>query len=310
MIIMSENNTPEITTIKKKNPLSSTIKYYGNASQVYRQNFWKFFVVGLIAGIITNLAEWVVQLYFDGKFGLVLPTTELDAYILYFAIRLLIAMVINGFYGAILGMGFDIMGSGDNFAQLRNFFYYVRKYWFQYFLLGFIVNFLVYLQPFIDYFLRLNTTTDYTIRLNYLVHAYQMVVYLFFYIFNPALMCYSNFSEAFRNTRKIFKKYFLKILSSYLIYYFLFFVPLLAVKFVYLGIQNDFDIFEYEGIWYIGEIFNKTYYFYSSDLTTFIRNFSRVFWFWRFIIGYPFLSLVSSRINNEYQFEQNPDNFK
>jgi hypothetical protein len=266
-------------------------------------------VVGLIAGIITNLAEWGVQLYFDGKTGLVLPNTELDAYVLYFAIRLIIAMVINGFYGAILGMGYDIMGSGDNFAPFRNFFYYVRKYWFKYFLLGFVVNFFVYLHPFIDYFLRLNSTTDYTIRLNYLIHAYQMVIYLFFYIFNPALMCYSNFSEAFRNTQKMFKKYFLQIVTSYLIYYILFFVPTLVVKFMYLRIQYEFDMIEYEGFWYVGKIFNKTYYFFSSDLTAFMRNFSRVFWFWRFIIGYPFLSLVSLRINNEYQYEQNPDNF-
>ena len=69
---------------------------------------------------------------------------------------MLIGMFVHGLYGAILGMGYDIMGSGDEFARLRNYLYYLKKYWFTYFLLGFIVNVIVYLIPFMDFLYEVN----------------------------------------------------------------------------------------------------------------------------------------------------------
>ena len=292
---MSEN-----LTVKKKSTLACTINYYGTASRIYWRNFWKFFIVGLAGAIMINLAIWVAQLYFEGKLGIPIPDKDLNRKLIDFAIRMLIAMILNGFIGAILGVGYDIMGSGDEFAQLRNFFYYVRKYWLKYFFLGFVVNFLVYAIPFLDF---LYDTPDQYILLNYIVHALQILIYLFFYILNPSIIFYTNFSEAFKNAIGMFKKYYGRIVCSYLIYITLFFVPLLVMKFISLEIESD-DTF-----WYIKEIFNRAYLFYDSDVSSFSRNFSRIFWFWRFIIGFPFLSLVSLRINNEYQYEQHPDNF-
>jgi hypothetical protein len=290
----------ETTTPKRKNPFSCTINYYRDAGRIYWRNFWKFFIVGLAGAIIVNLTIWATQLYFEGKLGLPVPANTLNRKLLNFATRMIIAMIMNGFIGAIIGMGYDIMGSGDEFAQLRQIFYYIRKYWFKFFLIGFVVNVLVYAIPFLDF---LYDTPDQFILLNYIVHALQILIYIFFYIFNPSIIFYPNFSEALKNTIAMFKKYFGRIVCSYFIYITIFFVPLLVMKFISLEIESD-DTF-----WYISEIFNRTILFYDSDVTNFALHFGRVFWFWRFIIGFPFLSLVSLRINNEYQYEQNPDNF-
>ena len=142
-----------------------------------------------------------VESYYEGKLNLPRPTGELQWELLGFFIGIFMGMVINGFYGAIIGMGYDIMVSGDEFAQFRNLFHYIKKYWFKYFIIGFIVNLLVSLIPFFDF--AWSTVQEF-MRLLYIVYSLQLIVYVFFYILNPALIVYPSFSNAIKNTVKIF----------------------------------------------------------------------------------------------------------
>ncbi len=288
------------TEIPPKNPNAAkkVWLYYKNAIQIYGSNFKNFFLVGLLASFFLNLIEWLSDLYFEENLGLPVPEMGTLSYkLVALGIRLLIGFFTMGFYGAILGMGYDIMSSGDEYAPVAHFFYYLRKYWIQFFIFGLIINLSVYLLiPFTSY----KTPWNLYISLNYFAHGIQFIIYFFFYLLNPTVMFYSNMQTTITHTRQKLKKEFWLILLAYLIYYILFVLPLLTKKFISFEIQSQMAA--NNGL-FDGSLFGIKMSFSEYELTRFTRTFDFIFWFWRFIVGFPFLSIVSLRINNEYIYK-------
>jgi hypothetical protein len=260
-------------------PLPSTQKkpilltYYKNALLIYFKNLWKFLFIGCIgASVIFGLNILLVDNILPNTFGIGYPYQNAMEALLSTLIGLPISMVANGFYGAILGMAFDIMASGDEFTNIKNAWYYIRKYWFKFFLLGFVVNIFTYALRFID-----PNRESFALSVLFTIFSFGLSTY--FFIFNSALIYYPNFKNSFTKSNKLWKTEPKISFSAHFIYYAIFWIPVIVIFNFYL--------------------FNSPY---NSELGLFSRDFNRMMNIIRYLFAYPVMGLVSIRIINEFRY--------
>ena len=99
---------------------------------LYKANFRVFLGAQLINILI------FLFLYYPWEFWLRYNLhLDLDYNLTFLSIRSLIGLIlILIFFGCSFGLSYDIMSGGDQFIELRGFFHYFRRYWWQYILLS------------------------------------------------------------------------------------------------------------------------------------------------------------------------------
>lgn len=107
------------------------------SGRLLKENF-RAFAGAQVIGVVAFL---IVAVFMMGIFALLLPNLWIDAAqstgtpTLVIAVVLLLTpanVVLYAFFGSLYGLSFDIMSSGDGFAQVRGSLTYFRKYWWQY----------------------------------------------------------------------------------------------------------------------------------------------------------------------------------
>ena len=108
----------------------STLKDYKIALNLLKNNIRPFFIILLLGTVLFFSFDY---LFYNVLFENFLVYQTFPQNISYGLIRIPADAIIFGFFGVSMGMGYDIMTLGDEFTQLRNSVYYIRKYWLKYF---------------------------------------------------------------------------------------------------------------------------------------------------------------------------------
>ncbi len=139
-----------------------------------------------------------------------------------------------GFWGAIIGLSYDIMSSGDGFAELKKSFYYIKKYWFRFVILSFLVNI-------VTFFLRYLVPRYVNFGQALLIRTFSFFWALLFFEISAALVSRNNFVLAFKDNFYLLSKHFLRILKMFTLYYLIFMVVRIFIGYsLYYLFPNDF----------------------------------------------------------------------
>ena len=141
---------------RDSNPIRQTLSDFGISIKLLFQNFKPFFIVLLIGTIIYYGMDVFFRYYLFEKIIDSIPndpTAVINLHSLAYSLfKLPSDSFLFGFFGSAMGLGYDIMSSGDGFTEVRNSLYYIRKFWLKFFVFGFISNFIIYLLRLINPF--------------------------------------------------------------------------------------------------------------------------------------------------------------
>ena len=233
---------------------------------LFKENFRPFFIVLLIGFIIyKSLDHYLTKI--------VLPSIQwenvsIDPGLMLFLIFLPGDSIYFGFFGAAMGLGYDIMSSGDGFTEIRNSLYYIRKYWLKFFLFCFFFNIFSFWLLYMSY-LPIPLFTSITF------HLLNFIWVLFFSNVFPALVHRNSFSCAIKENFEILSRRFSRVILTYLPYYF-----------VFSYIRTGLVIF-------------RNYLYMSVALFTSIRIVILLFELLYFFIGFPLFAFLSSIMYND-----------
>ena len=277
---------------QKTSILSETKRDFRIAWQSLKDNFKAFlatelfaalafiltiFILGSILIIVVSLIPSVSLSDFAGQlsdnFGI--------SHIFRFLTGLIAFSLFNAFLNCQHGLAYDIMSSGEMFAEFKNAFTYFKRFWWQYPLLTFVLliyNSLFSTGPRIEgsgpNFLDI--TFDFIQIL--IIIGKLILFFIWFIIFIhtfPSLTSQGNFKRSFIESFRIIKSNPKRIISTWGFYFLIFIVPIIL-----LGILVG--VYEYTVLYVIcGIIF---------ILIT--------------LIGIPMLSLIACGIYNNVEFQR------
>jgi hypothetical protein len=245
----------------------STLKDYKIALNLLKNNIRPFFIILLLGTVLFFSFDY---LFYNILFENFLVYQTFPQNISYGLIRIPADAIIFGFFGVSMGMGYDIMTLGDEFAQLRNSVYYIRKYWLKYFFLSIILNWFIYLIRFLD-------PIEIGLELDLLIRFCSFCWFVSIAEAYPAILNRQSFIQALRDNFILLRNNFSRIFKTFSIYYAIFLLP-----------RSILTILSY------------TYPF--TDLTIIIRILTIIY----IIIGFPIFAFLSIGIyNSELKFKEN-----
>ncbi|UYP44394.1 hypothetical protein NEF87_000679 [Candidatus Lokiarchaeum ossiferum] len=173
------------------------------------------------------------------------------------------------------GLAFDIMSSGDMFAEFKGSFSYFKRFWWQYPLLSLIFTLSGFFTQFdlpIKFFI-----TEVNVQIMLYTPLTYCLTVLFIEIF-PSLTSSSNLKASFKENFLILKQNPKRLLATWGIFYIIFqFIPSIVIFIISLLSNLLFE-----------------------ELITIIIFITLiiVMLFWMFVIGYPVMTLIATRIYN------------
>jgi len=200
------------------------IKDYIFAFKLYKRNFLPFFIVLLVGSILYFSLEF---LFCDYIFPRILPYNFVPANILYGLVRLPRDFVLYGFFGVAIGLGYEIMSSGDQFTEVRRSWYYIKKYWLKFATLSLILNWLGYFTVFI-----LNGQLNIEVKL--LLRFFSFFWFISISEAYAAVINRKKIIKALDDNFKILKRNFTRIFMVFSLYYIVFLLPR-SIFGLYLG---------------------------------------------------------------------------
>jgi hypothetical protein len=134
-------------------------------------------------------------------------------------------------YGCVYGLSYDIICSGDEFAEFKGSFMYFKKYWFQYVIIsffqgGFNLILSLIVTPDLTSTKPINIPFNQFILINALGYSIGMVWYFLFCITMPSVTAHGSLKRAFRENFVVVKEQKTKIIKVGLFYTFVVSVPL------------------------------------------------------------------------------------
>ncbi len=200
--------------------------------QLLKKNFKAFVGISLFSFVgMLIVVILVMLLYVIIISSLNDPMIDLELYIASFTTSIILPLEIIifwGFYGSGYGLAYDIMSSGDGFAESKSGFYYFLKYGWQYIFLAVITNcsIIFIMFPLVD--------------LKTIAGLNRVFYFLFIYLFNfignillfltfPSLTAQGSLLKAFKENFQLLKKHPKRILLSSSLLYLIFELPILIV---------------------------------------------------------------------------------
>ncbi|WP_371802728.1 hypothetical protein [Candidatus Lokiarchaeum ossiferum] len=186
---------------------------YKLSFSLFRENFRPFFIVLLIGFIVFKgidhlLTRFVLPLILSNWF-FVDPATII------FFFFLPGDSIFFGFFGAAMGLGYDIMSSGDGFTEVRNSLFYIRKYWLKFFFFCFFFNIFTYWLLYLSFF-------TIPLHISIVFHGLSLIWVILFSNIFPALVHRDHFLPAFKDNFQILSQQFGRVIITYLPYYLIF----------------------------------------------------------------------------------------
>ena len=188
----------------------NVIADYKLSFALFKENFRPFFIVLLIGLIIYKSLDHLL-------IKIILPTVSwetlpFDPELMLFLLYLPGDSIFFGFFGAAMGLGYDIMSSGDGFTEIRNSLYYIRKYWLKFFLFCFFFNIFSYWLLYLSFHYI-------SLERNILIHILNYIWVLLFSNVFPALVHRNSFISALKENFQILTRRFFRVIFTYLPYY-------------------------------------------------------------------------------------------
>ncbi len=265
--------------------------------KLYKSNFKPFLSAQIISVIIFLLFQpqpwdlWNVVIVFNG--GDSLPYNPVWLSIIA-SIRSLIGIIVYSvFFGCSFGLSYDIMSSGNLFTKFKSLFHYFRRYWWQYILLFFLLNFgpLVYggiissilWHPIIEpetlpYHVFSYATINITLCI---FNLFWMTLFIQIY---PSLTAQGGIKQAFSENWRLLSLNWKRIFISLLFFFLIFTVP-----WVFIDIINYYILLliipHYSVLW---KYWSYTLYFAETIIT--------------FFLELPILTLITTRIYNSLTY--------
>lgn len=240
---------------------------------LFKENFYPIIMVGLIGSGLYYLVDFIVD---DFIFPLILWDNYqvLGQIIIYNLFKLPQQGLLYGFFGAIMGMVRDVMGSGDGFTQIQNFFGYIAKYWGKFFLLSVIVNIFTYVQRFSGQEIQ-----NFNLSL-----IFRIISFFWFIILvetSPALVDTKKIFPALKENFNILRKFSKRIFVTFSLYYVIFLLPLSICFFLH-------------------------YYVFPADgpSVNILSIIEILFYLFYILIGLPIDAFLATSIYNDYKFQQ------
>lgn len=184
---------------------------------LFRENLVPLLTVGLIGSGLFYLTDFLVETFL---FPLISweQFSQINQIILYNLLKFPAEGILFGFFGAIMGMVRDILGSGDGFTQIQNFIGYIARYWGKFFILSIIVNIFTYL-------VRYTGQEIINLPLAITARVLSLVWFIILVESGPALVYTKNIISAIKENFQVFRKQALRIIWSFLLFYVIFILP-------------------------------------------------------------------------------------
>ncbi|MHA1377398.1 MAG: hypothetical protein ACTSRG_03340 [Candidatus Helarchaeota archaeon] len=285
---------------------------------------WKAFIATIIfagffllfsSAVLFIIAQFIPNFFISEYIRIFAsPSTRIITFLSNFFIILAGVLVFFAFLSCQYGLAFDIMSSGDMFAEFKGSFTYFRQHWWQYSLLAILTTWGIFglasRSPFftpeqvshspigepIPPPLKLLARTPFTPEFVGLFISFG-IYFVWFVIFintlpsitaqghNKKLKNHSQFSQfknCFLDSFRIFRENPKRVFSTWAIFFLIFFIPLISLTIA-------------ANLMYIP--------FCPSILLDIIRRIIQALWIIFIFIGTPMMSLISTRIYNSIKIE-------
>ncbi len=283
----------QTNTNKKSSTFSDTKKDFKIAWQLLKDNYKAFigteifavlaflltlFVLGSILMIIVALIPSISLSDFFGQVS--------DNFGISRVFRMLIGLIAISIFYAFLnsqhGLAYDIMSSGEMFAEFKNSFTYFKRFWWQYPLLSFA---LFILNGFFSVVFRMGGSGppifhDITIDFVQIVFMIGEVIlfFIWFILFIhafPSLTSQGNFKQSYIESIRIIKSNPKRIISTWGTYFLIFIVPIITI-----------------GI--LAEVYGFIFLYVLFGIVFILI----------IMFGFPMLSLIAHGIYNNVEFQR------
>ncbi|XEO78698.1 hypothetical protein WKT22_03737 [Candidatus Lokiarchaeum ossiferum] len=209
-MILMKNQTPQ--NIEEKSTIWGDIKF---SFHLYKQNFKPIFWVSLIRFLAIYSASHALRFVFHQQIYNSMP--NMPVMWIEWLLRVPSDLISFGFWGAIVGMAYDIMSSGDGFADLKNSFYYIKKYWFPFVILSLLVNLFIYvIRLVIPWYVSMGEAI--------ILRTFSFFWSLLFMETSAGLVSRHNIRDALKDNFKLLFTCFKRIFKTFGVFYLLFMV--------------------------------------------------------------------------------------
>ncbi|WP_371801860.1 hypothetical protein [Candidatus Lokiarchaeum ossiferum] len=230
-VIPNQTENPSVTDIKVSwRSLKQNIKaFLGIASFSLGATFLcMIFVTVIVLIVLLNMYD--SSIVYDELY-----TTLITYFML--PIELIILW---GFFGSGYGLAYDIMSSGDGFAEAKSGFLYFQKFWWQYIVLALISNISVFLTIFPAIPIS-NMSLLQQFLYFFSVHLLTFATNTIFFLTFPSLTAQGSFIKCFKENFAILRNHFKRVVSSMGLIYLIFNLPIGILSSVYFSNLNYFD---------------------------------------------------------------------
>lgn len=247
-----------------------------------------FLIGSLILFGLLSIFNFNMKRYYSGIFrSLDTLSSRVNLLLLYISVQNLVDLIIFSLILCIgYGLAHDIMSSGDGFTFIKNIFTYPWKYYVKFFLLTVII----YLPILSIELIFIYSSFFYPNHWYFLFFALIFLVFSLFWFVSfievgPMILSKRNFFKTIEKNFKIFAQNKKRIFKTWIIFWFVFFLPELLLNLVW-------------NIGSLGTVIRIEIYFSK------IPNFLFYLQMFQIILGYPIMTLLSTRIYNSIENEK------
>ncbi|MCP4762430.1 MAG: hypothetical protein GY870_11665 [archaeon] len=250
--------------------------------------FLSFFLIIFIATSILvivyifspNLTLQEIQSHFTQNFNI--------SHIYRIIIIGLAMFILSTFLCCQVGLAYDIMSSGDMFAEFKGSFTYFKRYWWQYSILNFFVlglNGSIFMGR---YYMEgpINEVKFNEIDLIFMVFRF-IIFFILFSVFVttlPSITAQGRLKNSFIESFRLFSKNYSRIFITWGIYFLLFEIPIFLIDILHLT--------------QVISLINTYIPFFE-----FLSRITKIFFLCLYLfIGYPMMTLISTGIYNNVEF--------
>jgi hypothetical protein len=283
---------------KEKNKPSETITDFKISWQLFKENYKAFIateVFAFLALIIFYLLFLTIVVIVFAALPNFTPADLIPRFpeyrkapfILTSVISVLAYLVVSGFLYCQFGLAYDIISSGDMFTEFKKAFSYFKEHWWKYILLTFVTGFGFFLPD-----RRGISESPLPLRNIFEKWFFLLVIIRFFILFFllvlfsgtlPSVTAQGSLKNSFIESFRIVKKDYKRLLSTWGIYFLTFSGPVFILSLIMAIIIPSI----------IG-----TFWLPIFSVLLLLAYLYKLF------IGFPFLSLIATRIYNSVEFKR------
>lgn len=190
-----------------------------------------FSVISLIYYLVPSLSIEDLWFNFSRNFSF--------SHIFRFIIIFFALIILFAFFNCQNGLAYDIMSSGEMFAEFKSSFTYFRRYWWQYFLLTILILMGGFWGMIIFDFDNKPMNSSHTIYLDALQIGRIIIFFLFFFIWFvtfintlPSITAQGSLKQCFIESSRILRKNAKRLFTTWGIFFLIFIIPPFTVNLI------------------------------------------------------------------------------